>query len=59
MKNKLIDKLMEEFEKNKEVIKENLLKVMDEFILQSSDRYGKVTLTIKYERNDKFETNNN
>ena len=59
MKNKLIDKLMEEFEKDKQVIKENLLKVMDEVILQTNDRYGKVTLIIKYERNDKFETNNN
>ena len=58
MKRYLIDKLFRVLERDKEVIKENLLKVMDEVILQTSDRYGKVTLTIKYERNEEYDRNN-
>lgn len=50
MKKELIDKLFDEFDKDKETIKENLLKVMDVILLSTSDDYGKFTLTIKYER---------
>lgn len=59
MKRNLIGILFRLFERDKETIEKNLLKVMDEVILQSSDKYGKVTMIIKYERNDANETNNN
>ena len=53
MKKELIIKLIKEFEKDKNIIVTNLVKVMDTINLEASDEYGKVTLTIKYERNDK------
>lgn len=59
MKRYLIDKLFRVLERDKETIRNNLFKVMDEVIIQTSDRVGTVTLTIKYERNDTNETNNN
>lgn len=59
MKRNLIDTLFRLFERDKDTIKNNLLKVMDEVILQSSDKYGKVTMVIKYERNDDDDRNNN
>lgn len=52
-KKELIIKLIKEFEKDKKVIVTNLIKVMDVINLEASNEYGKVTLTIKYERNDK------
>ena len=52
-KRELIIKLIKEFEKDKKVIVTNLIKAMDVINLEASDEYGKVTLTIKYERNDK------
>lgn len=52
-KKELIIKLIKEFEKDKKIIVTNLVKVMDMINLETSDEYGKVTLTIKYERNDK------
>ena len=52
-KKELIIKLIKEFEKNKKVIVTNLIKAMDIINLEASDEYGKVTLTIKYERKDK------
>ncbi len=51
MKSKLLDELFKKFEKDKKVIKENVLVVMDNVILETSDRYGKVTMTITYEEN--------
>lgn len=51
MKEKLINQLFAEFEYDKDIIKENLLKVMDTILLSTSDDYGKLTLTIKYEKN--------
>ena len=51
MKSKLVDKLFEKFEKEQKVIKENVLVVMDNVVLETSDRYGKVTMTITYEGN--------
>lgn len=53
MKKELIIKLIKEFEKDKKVIVTNLVKAMNIINLEASDEYGKVTLTIKYERNDK------
>lgn len=53
MKYNLIDKLFREFDKDKLVIKKNLLQVMDEIVLEAKDEYGKVCLIIKYERIDK------
>lgn len=55
MKKELINKLYDEFEKDKEVIKRNLLEVMDMVYLYAKDEYGKVTMTIKYERNEEDE----
>ena len=52
-KRELIIKLIKEFEKDKKVIVTNLIKAMNIINLEASDEYGKVTLTIKYERNDK------
>ncbi len=51
MKSKLLDELFKKFEKDKKVIKENVLVVMDNVTLETSDRYGKVTMTITYEEN--------
>ena len=59
MKRYLVEKVIREFIESKDILEQNLIQIMDEIILQSKDRYGTVTLTIKYERNDKFETNNN
>ena len=52
-KKELIIKLIKEFEKDKKTIVTNLIKVMDMINLEASNEYGKVTLTIKYERKDK------
>lgn len=52
VKTQLINKLFNEFEKDKLVIRLNLLKVMDEVILETKDNSGKITMTIKYERTD-------
>lgn len=52
-KKELIIKLIKEFEKDKKVIVTNLVKAMDVINLEVSDEYGKATLTIKYERNNK------
>ena len=51
MKEELINKLFEEFIKDQQVIKHNLLKVMDVIILETKNESGKITLKIKYERN--------
>ena len=48
----LIDRLFDEFDKDKDIIKRNLLEVMDIIHLETKDKYGTLTLTIKYERND-------
>lgn len=59
MKQELIKKLFDEFEKDKEVIKNNLLQAMDTVMLETKDKYGKITMTIKYEREGKNDANNN
>ena len=55
MKKELIEKLYEEFEKDKEVIKRNLLEAMDYIVLETKDKYDKIKLIINYERNDENE----
>ena len=55
MKKELLEKLLEEFDKDREVIKRNLLEVMDMIVLATNDDYGKIILTIKYERKDEDE----
>lgn len=50
MKEKLINQLFAEFEYDKDIIKENLLKVMNTIILETKDDYGTLTMIIKYER---------
>lgn len=59
MKKKLIEKLLNEFDNDREVIIRNLLEVMDMIVLEASDNYGKFKLIINYERNDENDTNNN
>jgi len=51
MKEKLIDKLFEEFEKNKETIKNNLLETMNVIILQANNEISNIKLMISYEEN--------
>lgn len=55
MKKKLIEKLLNEFDNDREVIIRNLLEVMDMIVLEASDNYGKFKLIINYERNDENE----
>lgn len=52
MKKELINKLFDEFDKDKDIIKRNLLEVMNIIHLETKNKYGKLTLTIKYERNE-------
>ena len=59
MKKELIDKLLNEFDKDREVIVRNLLEVMDMIILEAKDDYGKFKLIINYERNDENDTKDN
>ena len=55
MKEKLINKLLEEFEKNKETIKNNLLETMNVIILQANDEFSNIKLMISYEENSNDE----
>lgn len=59
MKRNLIGILFRLFERDKKTIEKTLINFVDEVVLQKSDKYGKVTMVIKYERNDTNETNNN
>ena len=52
MKKELLEKLLNEFDKDREVIIRNLLEVMDMIVLATNDDYGKIILTIKYERRE-------
>lgn len=49
MKEQLINKLFEEFEKDKETIKKNLLETMNIIILQANNELGSLKLMISYE----------
>lgn len=55
MKKELINKLLNEFDKDREVIIRNLLEVMDCIVLETKDKYGKIIMTIKYERSNENE----
>lgn len=55
MKKELIEKLLNEFDKDREVIIRNLLEVMDMIVLATNNDYGKIILTIKYERRENDE----
>ena len=55
MKKELIEKLLSEFDNDREVIVKNLLEVMDMIVLATTDDYGKIIMTIKYERRDENE----
>lgn len=52
MKKELIERLLNEFDNDREVIIRNLLEVMDMIVLATNDDYGKIIMTIKYERKD-------
>jgi hypothetical protein len=58
MKEKLIDTLFNHFDKEKNIIKKNLIEFMDSIWLECSDDYHKITLNIKIERIDKNVKNN-
>lgn len=55
MKKELIEKLLNEFDNDREVIVRNLLEVMDMIVLATTDDYGKIIMTIKYERREENE----
>ena len=55
MKKELIERLLNEFDNDREVIVRNLLEVMDMIVLATTDDYGKIIMTIKYERRDENE----
>lgn len=52
MKDILIERLFRKFERDKFIIKQNLLQVMDEVVLATSDKYGQATLIIKYKKEE-------
>lgn len=55
MKKELLDKLLNQFDKDKEIIKRNLLEIMDVIILETKDKYGSFKLIINYERSGENE----
>lgn len=55
MKKELIERLLNEFDNDREVIVRNLLEVMDMIVLATTDDYGKIIMTIKYERREENE----
>ncbi len=55
MKKELIERLLNEFDNDREVIVKNLLEVMDMIVLATTDDYGKIIMTIKYEKMDEDE----
>lgn len=58
MKKELIEKLLNEFDNDREVIVKNLLEVMDEICLETSNDCEKVTMIIKYLRKGENENEN-
>ena len=46
----LIDKIFNEFDKDKETIKRNLTEVMNEIYMTTENEYEKIILEIKVER---------
>jgi len=57
VKEQLINKLFEEFEKDKETIKNNLLETMDIIILQANNELGNLRLMITYEDDNRRMSN--
>lgn len=55
MKSELIKTLFNEFTKDKKLIARNLMMALETIILEASNDYGKLTMTIKYERKIKNE----
>ena len=52
MKYNLVEELFRVFEKDKIVIKKNLLKIMNTIVLETKDKYGTLTMTIHYEKKE-------
>ena len=57
MRKKLIEIIFNEFEHDKEIIKKNLLFVMDTILLEASNDNEKITLQIKIERKENDKNN--
>jgi hypothetical protein len=53
MREDLINKLLNEFDKDKELIKKNLLLAMDKILLETNNEYEKIRLTIEITKNEK------
>ena len=51
-KSELIDKLFNEFDKDKKVIKKNLLEVMNTVILEAKDKEMSISMVINVSRKD-------
>ena len=58
MRKELIEIIFNEFEHDKEIIKKNLLFVMDTILLEATNDNEKIILQIKIERIDKNVKNN-
>ena len=50
MREELINKILERFDKDKEIIKKNLIKALDEVYIVTEDDYTQVELIIKVSR---------
>ena len=50
MRKELVDKIFNEFDKDKKTIKRNLTEVMNEIYLTAENEYEKIKLEIKVER---------
>lgn len=57
MRKELIEIIFNEFETDKEIIKKNLLFVMDTILLEASNDNEKITLQIKIERKENDKNN--
>lgn len=57
MRKELIEIIFNEFEHDKEIIKKNLLFVMDTILLEASNDNEKITLQIKIERKENDKNN--
>lgn len=50
MKKTLVKKILSEFDKDRDIIVKNLLEGMDIIVLETSNDYERIKLTIKYEK---------
>lgn len=57
MRKELIEIIFNEFEHDKEIIKKNLLFVMDTILLEATNDNEKITLQIKIERKENDKNN--